>query len=83
MNKNQEQKEKRRAYIAPAIRLLPLQTEGNLLRVSFNGTHSGGQTTDDGADQGGGHGSGGVGNDTGDAKGWNLWDNDYDEGYED
>lgn len=83
MNKKQEQKEDRSTYVTPAIRLFPLQTEDNFLRVSFNGTHTGGQTGDDGVDQGGGHGGGGVEDDTGDAKGWNLWDDDYNEGYDD
>lgn len=34
-------------------------------------------------DQGGGHSGGGVEDDTGDAKGWNLWSDDYNEGYDD
>lgn len=83
MNKKQEQKEDRSTYVAPAIRLFPLQIENNLLSVSFKGTHAGGQTGDDGVDQGGGHGGGGVEDDTGDAKGWNLWSDDYNEGYDD
>lgn len=48
MDKKQEQKEDRSTYVAPAIRLFPLQIENNLLSVSFKGTHAGGQTGDDG-----------------------------------
>ena len=54
-----------------------------MLSVSFKGTHAGGQTGDDGVDQGGGHGGGVVEDDAGDAKGWNLWSDDYNEGYDD
>ena len=82
MNRNQEQKEKRGTYVAPAIRLFRMQSESNLLRTSFNGGHAGGQAGDGGTNQGGGHGGGSVGGDTGDAKGWDLWDDD-DSNYDD
>lgn len=83
MNRNQEQKEKkRRAYVTPATRLFRMQSESNLLRASFNGGHVSGQTGDEGTNQGGGHGGGSVGGDTGDAKGWDLWDDD-DSNYDD
>ena len=78
MNRNQEQKEKKQTYVVPIIELFQTQSESALLRASFSGGHAEGQTADDGVDQGGGHGSGGVGEDTGDAKGRQLWDN-YDE----
>lgn len=81
MNRNQKEK-KRRGYVTPATRLFRMQSESNLLRASFNGGHASGQTGDSGTNQGGGHGGGSVGGDTGDAKRWNLWDDD-DSNYDD
>ena len=69
-------------YMAPAITVHQMPMEAPLMKTSFYGGHTPGETSGDGSDQGGGHTGGSVDDDTGDAKAWgSVWETEDEDDY--